>query len=93
MRLMQGHVRHQPQPSDLATFEHLDSRYSPERGRHSGERRVVLSHHACNHAYNIVTEKQVGIEELRRRSECGRIRQRNRNTAPVYKNMNCDPQS
>ena len=38
----------QPSPPDLATFEHLDSRYSPERGRHSGERRVVLSHHACS---------------------------------------------
>jgi len=76
MQLLQGHVRHQPQPPDLATFEHLDSRYSPERGKHSGERRVVLSHSYCNHVYNVITERQVGVEELRRCADSGKVRSR-----------------
>lgn len=31
-----------------ATLEHLDHRWSPDRGRHSGEYRRVLACHECN---------------------------------------------
>jgi hypothetical protein len=36
-------------PQNLATLEHLDSRLSPERGKHNGERRIVLACAHCNH--------------------------------------------
>jgi hypothetical protein len=38
----------QPLPRDAATIEHLDDRFSPERGKHSGERRQVAACHGCN---------------------------------------------
>lgn len=36
------------QPDDLATIEHLDSKPSGERGKHKGEKRIVLACRRCN---------------------------------------------
>ncbi len=55
-------------PDDAATIEHLDSRLSPERGRHAQTRRLVAAHASCNHDYARACEKAVGIDELRRRA-------------------------
>lgn len=35
-------------PPDACTREHLDDKYSPERGKHKGERRIVAACHKCN---------------------------------------------
>jgi hypothetical protein len=35
-------------PHNAATLDHLDSRMSPERGKHPGERRHVLACYRCN---------------------------------------------
>jgi hypothetical protein len=56
----------------LATFEHLDSRLSPERGAHAGEIRVVLACSDCNQKQNDIEVSRLPIEELWRRS--GRFR-------------------
>lgn len=61
-------------PDDAATFEHLDDRYSPERGRHYGEIRVVLACNKCNFERNREREKEVGIETLRASSINGLLR-------------------
>lgn len=37
-------------PNNEATIEHLDSRLSPERGRHAGEFRRAIACRRCNHA-------------------------------------------
>ncbi len=52
---------------NLATFEHLDDRLSPERGKHPGERRVVLACWECNNQRAYVTQRMTPIEEIRRR--------------------------
>lgn len=33
---------------NFATFEHLDNKNSPNRGKFSGQRRVVLACYSCN---------------------------------------------
>jgi len=38
-----------PIPEDAATIDHLDSRLSPERGKHKGEWRHVMACSKCNH--------------------------------------------
>jgi hypothetical protein len=56
-------------PDNLCTLEHLDDRYNPNRGTYPvGEIRVGASCKKCNHDYNCAREKEVGIEEIRRRS-------------------------
>lgn len=37
-----------PPPLNLATLEHLDSRYSPFRGLYSGQKRRVMACWKCN---------------------------------------------
>ena len=56
-------------PDNLATLEHLDSRLSKERGKHPGERRVVLACNVCNEARNKQEQAQLSIEELHARSQ------------------------
>jgi len=58
---------------DEATIEHLDDRYSPERGQHPNEWRVHASHYRCNRAYAQKCTAEVDIEELRRRSKHVRV--------------------
>lgn len=62
------HIKH-PEPR-LATFEHLDDRFSPERGQHNGERRVVLACLECNQRRGRETQDAQGIDALRARSSC-----------------------
>lgn len=52
----------------LATLEHLDDRFSEERGQHGGERRVVLACMQCNHQRGTASQQQQTKEELWRRS-------------------------
>lgn len=39
---------HKSTPRNLATLEHLDHKFSPDRGKHSGEHRRVLACWGCN---------------------------------------------
>jgi hypothetical protein len=59
-------------PPWFATLEHLDDKWSEERGKHSGEYRVVLACWKCNNQRNTNRELNVPIEERRRRAENGR---------------------
>jgi len=56
------------QPDDLATLDHLDDRFSPERGKRSGEWRIVMACRLCNNERGIIREAMQPVEELRRRS-------------------------
>lgn len=50
MRFMKWLSQYGRQPIDLATIEHLDSRYSADRGKRAGEFRRVLACYECNQA-------------------------------------------
>lgn len=79
MLLSFEHYKHSPK--NLATFEHLDSRLSSERGKHQGERRVVLACWECNNNQAREVEKKLlPISELRERSKRGRPEQVARST-------------
>ena len=54
-------------PPTLATIEHLDSRLSPERGKHDGPRRVVACW-LCNNRRGHQEERSLGLSALRLRS-------------------------
>lgn len=69
MRLIDGPLpRGTRTPDDIATFEHLDDRYSPERGKHAGSRRVVLAHHLCNQIRGDARTKALPLTERHERS-------------------------
>ncbi len=55
-------------PPNLATFEHLDGKFSKERGARQGERRVVLACHTCNQCKGREQEVSVEIYTLRIKS-------------------------
>jgi len=52
----------------MATFEHLDDKFSNERGNHNGEFRIVLACLECNNKQGRFNQANQSIEELRRRS-------------------------
>lgn len=52
-------------PPDMATWDHLDDRLSPERGKHPGKIRKVLACPKCNHDRGALSCKAVPIERLR----------------------------
>lgn len=54
-----GHI-----PDDAATIEHLDSRYSDERGKHSGEYRRVLACRKCNNERSSPKAHGMAIQEI-----------------------------
>lgn len=60
-------------PADLATIDHLDSRWNPERGKHPNKSRRVLACARCNWERGRAEERAQPIEELRRRSRMKRI--------------------
>lgn len=69
MRLILGSLPPRTKtPDDLATFEHLDDRYSAERGAHPGEYRVVLAHHICNGRRGQQRTAERSLDELQERS-------------------------
>lgn len=60
-------------PDNAATLDHLRSRFHPRRQEpvRYGERRIVLACNACNQRRCQEEQRQIGAEELRRRSENG----------------------
>ena len=44
-------------PRDLCTLEHLDDRYSPDRGKHEGKIRVVAACRKCNSEQNRIRQE------------------------------------
>lgn len=64
-RLPKGYV------PNMATIDHIDSRLSPERGKHPGKVRTVLSCRKCNELRAAAEVERIGIEEERRRSGRG----------------------
>jgi len=55
-------------PETLATFEHLDDRFSTERGTYRNKIRVVLACRKCNWQKGVESQAQLKLEELRERS-------------------------
>lgn len=70
------------QPDNLATLDHLDSRLSEERGKHSDNIRRVLACRRCNGNRGAKEQAQLSEFELWRRS--GHKRQ-GMNQASLYK--------
>lgn len=60
--------RHRRPPPNEATIDHLDSKYSPERGRHFGEYRHVAACWDCNGRRNTAEQATVPRDEHWRRS-------------------------
>jgi hypothetical protein len=50
-------------PDNLATYEHLDSKLSPERGKHPGKQRVVLACWSCNNQRSIDEQREIARNE------------------------------
>lgn len=57
-----------PMPTDTATFDHLDDRFSTQRGKHPGKIRTVLACLPCNNRRGVVSQAAQPIEELHRRA-------------------------
>jgi hypothetical protein len=70
MRLVDrsGNTRGKDFAWDEATIDHLDDRFSPERGQHAGEYRHVLAHRKCNWDRGRASQAARPIEELRARA-------------------------
>ena len=52
----------------MATLDHLDSRYSNERGSHAWEIRTVLACYECNGYRNDVEQAKIALKELHKRA-------------------------
>lgn len=65
-----GPPKNEPEFARRATIDHLDDRYSPERGKHGGgkERRRVAACHQCNSTRISEARARMPIEEIRERS-------------------------
>ena len=63
------YCKHATPPRNLATWEHLDSRLSIERGQHPGEKRIVLACKECNEDRAAAEESNLGLRELWTRSK------------------------
>lgn len=69
-------LRHRRPPANEATIDHLDSRWSPERGRHNGESRHVLACWDCNGRRNTAEQASIPRAELWRRSGRAKVEER-----------------
>jgi hypothetical protein len=58
-----------PLPPDMATTDHLDDRFSPDRGKFPGQRRRVAACWKCNNDRSRARQAELGKDELRRRSQ------------------------
>lgn len=58
---------------DEATLDHLDDKFSEERGQHPTEFRRVVACNDCNERRGREAQERAGIDELRRRSGRGNI--------------------
>ena len=54
-----------PLPKKLCTFEHLDDRFSPNRGKLPGQKRVVAACAECNAKRGKESEIAAGVYTLR----------------------------
>ena len=78
MPLVQGrHQDHREHPTQAlataarhGTLDHLDDRYSPERGKSRGERRIVMACWKCNNERNIA--RQAALPKAVLHEKCGR---------------------
>ena len=64
-------TRHKKVADNMATIEHLEDRYDPNRGKFAGQKRHVVACHKCNNGRNSVRQADptvVSRAELRRRS-------------------------
>lgn len=68
MRIVGQLKRRERTPDDAATFEHLDDKYSPDRGKRYGEYRVVLACNACNNKRSAERTAALSKAELWERS-------------------------
>lgn len=66
MMLTFQHLKQQPE--NLATLEHMDSKWSQERGKHPGEQRHVLACRKCNWTRGRLEEAAQSKEVLKARS-------------------------
>jgi len=60
--------RHRPVNSLLCTLEHMDSKYSLERGKHHGEKRNVAACWGCNNTRAREEELAIPVEIRQQRS-------------------------
>lgn len=60
--------RHRPLPRNLATIDHLDDRFNPNRGTYVNELRRVLACNRCNRLRGFLSQAAQPIEVLRERS-------------------------
>lgn len=58
-------------PLNFATLDHLDDRFSPDRGKRGGERRIVLACKRCNELRGRIAQASQPIEVLRARAGRG----------------------
>lgn len=65
-------------PMNLATIEHVDDRFSSERGQHDGELRRKLACWKCNYDRGLASQQSQPIEELQRRAMNGHRRHHER---------------
>lgn len=70
--------RQRPLPFNLATIDHLDDRFSSERGKHGGEPRRVLACKKCNEVRGRMSELMQPKEVLHARA--GRRKQQDSET-------------
>ena len=61
--------RHRSLPQNLATIDHLDDRYSPNRGKFAGQRRRVLACKHCNELRGLMAQKSQPLEVLHERAQ------------------------
>lgn len=60
-------IRHQPDPPNMCTLEHLHDRFSPLRG--VGEKKNVVACKKCNNERGARNQAAIAREELHRRSQ------------------------
>lgn len=52
------------QPANMATLDHLDDRYSEQRGTQPGQVRTVLACNKCNCIRSVVSTRRQSIKKL-----------------------------
>ncbi len=88
----QPHIKGVTMNPLLCTYDHLDDRFSEERGKHFGEYRNVAACWECNARRGRESQARVPIEELHRRSKRHRARSsigsEHRNSTPRFEGSN-----
>ncbi len=69
MRIIQMPAKAINMPLDLCTLDHLDDRFSSDRGKHPNERRIVAACWKCNFDRSQERERNLPKEVLWERSK------------------------